>query len=38
MSFRIVQTVNRLTPTASIASTTGGIPLKSGYKIGRAHV
>lgn len=31
MSFRIVQTVNRLTPTASIASTTGGIPLKSGY-------
>ncbi len=31
MSFRIVQTVNRLTPTASIASTTGAITLKSGY-------
>jgi len=31
MSLRIVQTVNRLTPTASVASTTGSIALKSGY-------
>lgn len=31
MSIRVVQTINKLNPSASVASTTGGIALKSGY-------
>jgi len=31
MAIKIVQTINKISPTVSVASTSTGIPLKSGY-------